>query len=73
VDGPPARQRVRQERVNREIGRRAIRLAGAVLIEQNDEWSVSRRYLSEDSMRSVLSIPDTDQDNVFPTAPRRVH
>ncbi len=45
------------ERVNREIGRRsdvvgsfpddtpAIRLAGTLLIEQNDEWIVCRRYL----------------------------
>jgi putative transposase len=54
------------ERVNREIGRRTdvvgifpndkalIRLAASVVIEQNDEWLVGHRYLSNHSLEAVL-------------------
>jgi putative transposase len=61
------------ERVNREIGRRTdvvgifpndrslIRLAASVVIEQNDEWLVGHRYLSNHSLQAVLD--DYKKDN----------
>jgi len=61
------------ERVNKEIGRRsdvvgifpkdasAIRLVGALLIEQNDEWLVGSRYLSTESMTQILDAEQTEE------------
>jgi putative transposase len=59
-----------------EIGRRSdvvgifpnnaalLRLAGMLLIEQNDEWLVGRRYLSETSMALVLATsPERDLEH----------
>jgi len=63
------------ERLNREIGRRTdvvgifpddaslIRLATSLVIEQNDEWLVGRRYLSLDSLAPLLEERREDDDD----------
>jgi transposase-like protein len=69
------------ERVNREIGRRTdvvgifpndralIRLAASVVIEQNDEWLVGRRYLSAHSMEPLLEEEEKERKTVDKEVP----
>jgi putative transposase len=64
------------ERINKEIKRRSnvvgifpddesvIRLVGAVLLDQHDDWAIAeRRYLSEESMTRVDADPEPGTTN----------
>jgi len=72
------------ERLNREIRRRTdvveifpnrqaiIRLVGAVLAEQHDEWAEGRRYLGLDVITKAQAIPAETRKEAIDTEPQAI-